>query len=100
MYSGNKSLTGESDANDTDKKYLNRLVCGNGSMKFIYETVSIASKDTEITCARYHCTGCEEGKSDSCYKIFCSDYGSKKGLGYRELSIKNLPVDDELGTFY
>jgi len=26
MYSGNKSLTGESDANDTDKKYLNRLV--------------------------------------------------------------------------
>ena len=97
MYSGNKSLTGEDEANATDKKYLARLQCGNGSMKFIYETVSIASKDTEITCARYHCTGCEEGKSDSCYKIFCSDYGSKTGLGYRDLGYKSVIIEDELG---
>lgn len=56
-------------------------------MSFIDETVKINSKDTYVVCARYHCKTCEAGSSDSCYKLFCSGYGSKKGLGFKDFRL-------------
>ena len=85
MYSGNKTLSGTSGANQTDVAYLRSVVCPNASWESHLYEVKDAQGWSRRIFHRYVCSSCDANKKDSCYLFFYRKMGVNNGLGHREL---------------